>query len=181
MQITTIAMALLAASLNVAAGLVTPTCATIDLDLLLKESRPAKDAQSTLIKEFSNRYAEFDQLKLAASKAQTAFLEAKQKQTDSEELQQLERVYRSQLESLSLARSPLDKEFNTRKSELLDSVLRKISDTYQRVGRELKFALLFQDGQHQPAFVLEPGSNGNQCATKAQITSTLMEALEKID
>ncbi len=156
-----------------------PACATASADEVLRTSSTSKAAQQRLAAEFQPRFDSIEPLALARSQAESQWLEAKRAGRPTAEIDPLKDRYDQALAIERNAAAPLRQALDRRRREELNALLARVNDIYKRLGTERGFKLLLQRGEQEPAFVLDRGATRAQCIGEVDVTSEIIQRLDR--
>jgi Skp family chaperone for outer membrane proteins len=156
-----------------------PLCATANLDTILRNSGASKAAQERLRSEFNPQFAAIEPLTSERNRTERQWLDAKQGGRPDDEVNALKTQYDKAAAAEREAARPLQQLLDRRKKEELGALVRDINEIYKRIGAEQGFKLLLQEGEQEPAFVLDRSTKRSGCKDAVDLTSQTTHALDQ--
>lgn len=150
-------------------------CATIDLEHVLRESKPAAAAKARLAQEFGPKdqslQDQWNQYALLEKRLQSA-LEA----GNHNEAKTLGAERNALKTKLDLETTRFRAELAERRKQELDAVLVLVRDAYRSIASSEGYRVLYQTSQEEPAWV-SPGTSQVNCPSRTDLTQGVMQRL----
>jgi Skp family chaperone for outer membrane proteins len=153
-------------------------CATADADVILRTSSASRAAQNRLMAEFKPQFDAIEPLTRARHLAEGKWMEARRSSAPSAEQDPLKVDFEKAQLAERRASQPLREALERRKREELKALVARIDEIYPRLGRAQGFKLLFQRGEADPVFILEPSFQRASCGEPVDLTAQIIEQLD---
>lgn len=154
-------------------------CVSVNLDVLIRESKLVKRAQMRLVDEFVQDKSRLDKLNLQVLEAEFALHTVQENSADREGIQQKTTELEGLRSKLASDQKAYDTRLQQRKSEVLDGLVHQASVAYQSVGTIKSYAKLFQEGGSEPIFPPLPGAEDFVCNEKRDVTREVLSEMDK--